>query len=52
VTTLTCVGFFGEMVLPFDKLVNMIYPTIGYTGMLFLVFVITTDLRIALKPKQ
>ena len=52
VVTLTCVGFFGGMILPFDKLLNLIYPTIGYAGITFLVFVITKDIRLALKPKE
>jgi uncharacterized membrane protein YkvI len=52
VVALTCVGFFGGMVLPFDKLVNLIYPTIGYAGMLFLVFVITKDLKSLSRAKR
>ena len=45
VIALTCVGYFGGMMLPFDKLLNLIYPTIGYAGSLFLVFVIFRDTR-------
>lgn len=52
VITLTSVGFFGGMVLPFDKLVNLIYPTIGYAGIVFLVLAVSKDLGIVLKPKR
>jgi uncharacterized membrane protein YkvI len=33
------------MLLPFDKLVNLIYPTVGYVGIAFLVFAVTKDSR-------
>jgi len=45
VVALTSVGYFGGMLLPFDRLVNLIYPTVGYTGMAFLIFAVTKDLR-------
>ena len=45
VIALTCVGYFGGMLLPFDKLVNLIYPTVGYVGIAFLIFVVIKDLR-------
>jgi uncharacterized membrane protein YkvI len=48
VITLTSIGLLGGTLLPFDKLVNLIYPTIGYTGTLFLIFAITKDLRKAI----
>jgi len=50
--TAGCGGIFGGMKLPFDELVNLIYPTTGYVGILFLVFVISKDLRIALKRES
>lgn len=52
VIALTCVGFFGGMVLPFDKLVNLIYPTMGYAGIAFLIFVISKDLRAVLAKRN
>ena len=48
---LTCVGFFGGMKLLFDKVVNLICLTTGYVGILFLVFVVSKDPRIALECK-
>lgn len=44
VVALTLVGYFGGMLLPFGKLVNLIYPTVGYAGFLFLVCAIRKDL--------
>jgi len=45
VVILTSVGFFGGILLPFDKLVNLIYPTMSYAGIAFLIFVVSKDLR-------
>lgn len=52
VITLTSVGFFGGMVLPFDKLINRIYPTFGYAGMVFLTFAIAKDVGIFCKTNR
>ena len=49
VVALTGVGYFGGMLLPFDKLVNLIYPTVGYVGIAFLIFVVIKDLKAAFK---
>lgn len=45
VISLTLLGYFGGMLLPFGKLLNLIYPTVGYAGLLFLVCAILKDLR-------
>lgn len=45
VVCLTLVGLLGGMVLPFDRLVNLIYPTVGYAGLLFLSCAIFTDIK-------
>jgi uncharacterized membrane protein YkvI len=45
VVVLTLVGLVGGMTLPFGKLVNIIYPTVGYAGLLFLGCAIYHDLR-------
>jgi len=45
VVALTGVGFCGGMVLPFDKLLNLIYPILGYAGLLFLSCVIFQDVK-------
>ena len=45
VVALTLVGYFGGMLLPFGKLVNLIYPTVGYAGLLFLVCALVKDFR-------
>jgi len=42
---LTSISFFGGMLLPFDQMVNLIYPTIGYMGILFLIIMIGTDIK-------
>lgn len=42
---LTLVGLAGGTVLPFGVLLNWIYPTVGYVGLLFLVCQIVTDVR-------
>ncbi len=48
VVGLTIVGLIGGTVLPFGKLINLIYPTVGYAGLLFLACAISTDIRRAL----
>jgi uncharacterized membrane protein YkvI len=45
VVGLTLVGLFGGTLLPFGKLINIIYPTVGYAGLLFLVCAIFRDIR-------
>jgi len=45
VITLTLVGWFGGMILPFDKLVNLLHPTIGVAGVIFIVCALWTDSR-------
>jgi uncharacterized membrane protein YkvI len=47
VVSLTAVGLLGGAVLPFGRLVNLIYPTVGYAGLLFLSCVLFTDLKSA-----
>lgn len=42
---LTLVGLFGGTLLPFGKLINIIYPTVGYAGLLFLACAIFRDIR-------
>lgn len=42
---LTAIGFLGGMVLPFAKLLNIIYPTIGVVGLLFITVAISKDIR-------
>jgi len=44
VMVLTAISFFGGMLLPFDQLVNIIYPTVGYAGLLFLIIAIGKDM--------
>jgi len=41
---LTLVGLIGGTLLPFGQLINLIYPTVGYAGLLFLACVIYRDL--------
>ena len=48
VLTLTGVSFLGATVLPFGELVNLIYPTIGYVGLLILVSMLMKDIRLGL----
>lgn len=45
VVALTLLGYFGGTLLPFGELVNLIYPTVGYAGLLFLVCAIIKDIR-------
>ena len=45
VVGLTLVGLFGGTLLPFDKLINVIFPTVGYAGLLFLACAIIRDFR-------
>lgn len=45
VVCLSLVGLLGGSLLPFGKLVNLIYPTVGYAGLLFLVCVIYSDIK-------
>lgn len=45
VVVLTLVGLVGGTTLPFGQLVNLIYPTVGYAGLLFLCCAIVTDIK-------
>ncbi|TDG12150.1 hypothetical protein E2F43_17540 [Seongchinamella unica] len=38
-------GFFACQLLPFDKLVNLIYPTVGYFGLLLIVCMLVKQAR-------
>ena len=42
---LTCLGLAGATILPFGELLNIIYPTVGYVGMLILACLVVTDAR-------
>ncbi|MDG1231171.1 MAG: hypothetical protein P8P91_02815 [Pseudomonadales bacterium] len=42
---LSIVGLIGGTILPFGQLLNLIYPTVGYAGLLFLICVIVKDCR-------
>jgi uncharacterized membrane protein YkvI len=42
---LTLVGLFGGTLLPFGRLINIIYPTVGYAGLFFLTCAIVRDIR-------
>ncbi len=44
VVGLTLVGWLGGVMLPFGQLLNWIYPTVGYVGLLFLGFLLYNDL--------
>jgi len=39
------VGFAGSMVLPFGELVNLIYPTLGFSGAVFVLFILARQWR-------
>ena len=45
VVGLTLVGLFGGTLLPFGKLINIIYPTVGYAGLVFLACAMIRDIR-------
>lgn len=44
-TVLTAIGMFFGGVLPFDKLVNILYPIAGYSAIVFTGFMIYKELR-------
>ncbi|CAD5107463.1 YkvI family membrane protein [Zestomonas carbonaria] len=44
--TLSLFGFAGSLTLPFDRLVNIIYPTIGYSAALLIGFMLIKQIRI------
>lgn len=44
-TVLTAIGMFFGGVLPFDKLVNILYPIAGYSAIVFTCFMIFKELR-------
>lgn len=52
VVCLTLVGLVGGTLLPFGKLVNLIYPTVGYAGLLFLLCAVITDTRSLLRSRD
>ena len=39
-------GYLGGNILPFAKLINIIYPTVGYAGSLVLIGIIIKDIRV------
>ena len=45
VVGLTFTGFLGATVLPFGELLNLIYPSVGFVGLLILVCLIVTDVK-------
>jgi uncharacterized membrane protein YkvI len=45
VIALTFVGLVGGTLFPFGKLINLIYPTVGYAGLLFLACAVLRDTR-------
>jgi len=42
---LTAIGYAGSLTLPFDQFVNLIYPTIGYSGMILIGFMLVKQIR-------
>lgn len=42
---LTAIGYIGSLTLPFDRLLNLIYPTIGWSGMILLGFMLVRQIR-------
>lgn len=44
-TVLTAIGMFFGGVLPFDKLVNILYPIAGYSAIVFTCFMLFKELR-------
>ncbi|MCY1523344.1 hypothetical protein D9M68_582390 [compost metagenome] len=44
--TLSLLGVVGSLTLPFDRLVNIIYPVIGYSGALLIGFMLIKQIRI------
>ncbi|WNC66996.1 hypothetical protein RI845_10690 [Thalassotalea nanhaiensis] len=46
VVGLVLLGLLGGTLLPFAQLVNWIYPSVGYAGLLFLVCAIFKDIRV------
>ena len=43
--SLTVAGLAGSQLLPFDRMVNLIYPTVGYFGVILIVLVIVRHIR-------
>ena len=42
---LTVAGLAGSQLLPFDRMVNLIYPTVGYFGIILILLVIARHIR-------
>jgi len=42
---LTLVGYVGSLSLPFDRFLNLIYPTIGYSGTILIGFMLVKQIR-------
>lgn len=53
ITTVACAvgGTAAALLLPFNKLVNVVYVLNGYVGILLLLFIIGNELRRKLRPK-
>lgn len=49
---LTVVGMLFGGVIPFDKLVNILYPLAGYSAIVFIGFIIYKELKIKLKSSE
>jgi uncharacterized membrane protein YkvI len=42
---LTLIGYLGSLALPFDRFLNLLYPTIGYSGTILIGFMLVKQIR-------
>jgi uncharacterized membrane protein YkvI len=52
VAALTVAGIFGGSVIPFGQIINILYPTSGLVGCIFIVFIIVKDVKKYLAKKK
>jgi len=51
-TALTVIGMLFGGIIPFDKLVNVLYPLAGYSAIVFIGFMISKELKIKFKKEE
>jgi uncharacterized membrane protein YkvI len=51
-TALTVIGMLFGGVIPFDKLVNILYPVAGYSAIVFIGFMIYKELKMKMKNEE
>lgn len=52
VAVLVVAGVFGGSIIPFNLIINILYPFAGFVGIIFMIFIIVRDIRNASEKKK